>query len=344
MLPHAEAYKKEIKRGQKGIVKMMERQQVPGLAMAVSIKNKIIWKEGFGKANIEHNIAVNPDSSQFRVGSISKPFTATAVALLYEQEKLDLDAEIQEYVVGFPNKKYPITVRQIGGHLAGIRHYKGREFTSNKHYDNVLEGLSVFKDDPLVARPLAKFNYSSYGWNLLSAAVEDAANQPFLDYMQQAVFVPLGMQMTCADKKDSLLVHRTGFYSRKGNQVKVSPEVDNSVKWAGGGFLSSVTDVLRFGNAYLKPDLLSQVTINEFWENQQTASGKMTYYGIGWQIWEDGNGYLWYGHSGGAVGGTSQLLIQPDKEIVLVMLTNLTDVNLKYTLKRIAESFTAPKK
>ena len=335
-----DSHKSEIDRGRKSIKMMMAKEKIPGLAIAVSMEGETIWKEGFGYSDLGPMQRVSPDTSQFRIGSISKSMTALGMAILYEQGKLDLDAEIQEYVPEFPRKKYPITVRQVASHLAGIRHYKGNEFKSNKAYASVKEGLSIFKDDPLEHKPNSKYLYSSYGWNLLSVVVESASKQHFLNFMQQKIFDPLELDMTCADKKDSVVTYRTGFYSIDRKKIVEATEVDNSHKWAGGGFLSTANDVLKFGEGALNHELIEKETMDLFLKNQQMTNGKMTYYGLGWQLWKDGNGYTWYGHSGGAMGGTSQLLIQPEKEIVLVMLTNLTGADLKDTLKLIAELFT----
>src|SRR5437870_1593499 len=103
------------------------------------------------------------------------PRTAAAVALLYEQGKLALDAPVQRYVPSFPDKGYPITTRQLAGHLAGIRHYRGDEFLRNRHFDTVLEGLAIFQGDLLLSPPGTKFSYSSYVWNPLWAGVVGAA-------------------------------------------------------------------------------------------------------------------------------------------------------------------------
>lgn len=335
-------YSTQIKKGQRIIQKLFRKEKIPGLAISVSVKGKTVWSEGYGYANLTGRIKVDPDSSQFRVASISKPFTATALAILYEQGLISLDKNVQYYTQAFPPKKYPITIRQLAGHLGGIRHYQGREFTNNIHYSSVSEGLSIFKNDSLIYKPGQKFHYSSYGYNLLSAAMEGASGQPFLQLMDNIVFCSLGMHMTCADKKDSLLIHRTNFYSKRKGKIVEASEVDNSYKWAGGGFLSTAPDIIRFGNSYIYSSLLKKETIQLFTRPMKTAKGKSTYYGLGWQNWIDPNGRNWYGHSGGGVGATSELLIQPEEEIVIVILTNLTGAKTKKYLKQIAKSFTMP--
>src|SRR6267378_3950851 len=135
-----------------------------------------MYSEGFGYADLEERVPVWP-TTKFRIGSISKPLTATALVQLVEAGKLDLDAPVQKYVPSFPEKGAVITTRMLAGHLAGIRHYQGDEFNIQKHYANVLDGVKIFENDPLVSPPGTKFNYSSYGYNLLSAVVESAASE-----------------------------------------------------------------------------------------------------------------------------------------------------------------------
>src|SRR6266704_1220712 len=172
--------------------------RIPGVQVAVAVNGKLVWSEGFGYADAARRRPVTRET-QFRIGSVSKPLTATAVALLYEQRKLDLDAPVQRYVPTFPEKGYPISTRQLTGHLAGIRHYRDREFFSNRHYATVLDGLKIFQDDSLLFPPGTRFSYSSYAWNLVSAVVEGASGEDFLRYMAVHVFRPLGLTRTTPD-------------------------------------------------------------------------------------------------------------------------------------------------
>src|SRR5437899_2708143 len=163
--------------------------RIPGVQVAVAVNGKLVWSEGFGYADAERKKPVTRET-QFRIGSVSKPLTATAVALLYEQGKVDLDAPVQRYVPSFPDKGYPITTRQLAGHLAGIRHYKDQEFFLNRRFATVLDGLAIFQDDSLLFPPGTRFSYSSYGWNLVAAVVEGASGDDFLHYMSTHVFRP----------------------------------------------------------------------------------------------------------------------------------------------------------
>ena len=176
---YSQKYSEPIKNARELINELMVKQGIPGLSVTIAIDDKVVWSEGFGYADLEHSVRVTPNTS-FRVGSISKLFTAVALAKLHEQGLLDLDAPVQQYVPNFPKKKYVITSRQLAGHLAGIRHYKRRsDFINYRHYRTVSGGLKTFKDDALIFQPETKYSYSSYGFVLLSNVVEGAAKKRF---------------------------------------------------------------------------------------------------------------------------------------------------------------------
>ena len=313
---HAEA----IAKAQYFTEELQERFQIPGMAVAVAISDSIVWAEGFGYANLEKKIPATPQT-MFRVGSVSKILTTGAVALLYEQGKLDLDAPIQKYVPEFPDKDYIITTRQMAGHLSGIRHYNGDDQEDKKHYDDVIAALEIFKDDPLQHPPEERHSYTSYGWNLISAVVQRAADKPFLDYMQGHVFKPLGMDNTGPDDINVTIPNRTTFYDGR----EVAPEIDISYKWAGGGFLSTVEDLVRYGSAHLPgSDFLKPATMDVLFANQKTHDGKTILHGIGWMVQKFENGKPLYYHPGSLTGGQGVLVVQPEDRIVVAMLANQT--------------------
>ena len=299
----------------------------PGLAIAVSVDGDTVWSEGFGYADLEHRVPMSP-SVKFRVGSISKSMTAAAVAGLVENGRLDLDAPVQRYVPSFPEKAHPVTTRQLGGHLGGIRHYRGNENFIRDPYETVVGGLSIFADDPLLHEPGTAFSYTSHGFNLISAVVEGAAKQPFLDFMTDAVFRPLGMRDTVADFVTPIIPGRTRYYVRDDERRVVNaPFVNNSYKWAGGGFLSTTDDVLRFANAHLVDGFLSKSSLELLFTEQRTRDGEGVGYGFGWFIRTRDDGRRLLSHSGGSVGGTSLMVMEPDTRVVVVGLINLTGAN-----------------
>ena len=300
--------------------------RIPGMQVAIAVDGKLVWSEAFGFANLERHVPVT-NTTQFRIGSVSKPLSATAVAMLVEQGQLDLDAPVQRYVPYFPQKPWPITTRQAAGHLAGIRHYRGNEFMLNRPFASVREGLAIFETDSLLFEPGTRFSYSSYGWNLVSAVIEGASGDLFLAYMSQNVLLPLGLTHTAPDRADSLIPDRTHFYDADstGTAFRPAPAVDNSYKWAGGGFLSTAEDLVRLGSAFVRPGFLKAETLDLLFTTQRTRNGDPTGYGIGWFVTTDTLGHRWVFHGGGSVGGTTAFGVDRDSRIVFAVTTNLTE-------------------
>lgn len=315
--------------------------RIPGAQIAVIKDGVLIWSEGFGLADVEQQVPVTP-VSRFRIASISKAVTSVGLGLLVEQGRVDLDAEVQRYAPNFPRKRWPITVRQVAGHLAGIRHYQDGEFESMRPYPTVQEGLTIFEDDSLLFEPGTRFSYSSYGWNLVSAVIEGASGAPFLSYMERHVFGPMGMTRTTPEYPDSITLWRAHAYVHRDSlsPAQNAPYVDNSYKWAGGGLLSTAEDLARFGRNLLSGEVLQRATAETLWTSQTLRDGTATGYGIGWSIRRDGAGRRIVGHTGGAMGGTSNLIIYPEQRLVLALLIN-SDVTFIGILPRIAERFLA---
>lgn len=312
---------------------------VSGLAISIGRNNTIAWSGGFGYADMEQQVVINPAHSLFRVGSLAKPMTAVAVGQLVEAGKLDLDAPVQTYLPDFPDKGLPISTRLVGGHLAGIRHYQGDEFFSARHYDTVSEGLTIFMDDPLVSEPGTEFHYSTYGYNLISAIVERASGQEFLAYMDEQVFGPAGMNTTQADQVEPLIANRGRYYRLQDGELVNTRWVDNSNKWAGGGFLSTADDLVRFGQAHMDGRLLQPETVELLWTSQATSGGEQTGYGIGWRIDSDAAGRQVIGHGGGSVGGTTKLRIYPDQDLVIAVISNTSGAELDPIVDAIVDVF-----
>lgn len=331
-------YTDAVQRARALILDSLQAAQIPGVSVSVSVGGTTVWSEGFGFADLEQKVPVTPET-RFRIGSISKSLTAAALCLLYEAGKISLDTVIQAYVPDFPAKKYPVTLRQLAGHIAGIRHYRGAEMLLSRRFSTVAEGLEIFRDDSLLFEPGTRFSYSSYAWNLISAAIEGTSGRDFLSFMSERVFGPLGMSRTIADHADSLIPGRARWYtSGREGTILNAPYVDNSYKWAGGGFLSTTDDLLKFANAFLYDRLLKPATKQMMIVPQQLNDGKRTNYGIGWYVRTDSQGRLVVSHSGGSMGGTANLLLYPDSGLVVALLVN-SDRRFIHHAYAVAEIF-----
>jgi CubicO group peptidase (beta-lactamase class C family) len=334
----ADAQARAVDTARARVREWVAKHNLPGASVAVGVDGDVVWAEGFGWADLEQRVPVT-SLTRFRIGSVSKPLTSVAVGLLYERGKIDLDAPVQKYVPSFPKKRWPISTRQLMGHTAGIRHYQGDEFLSSKHYDNVLDGLEIFVHDSLLFRPGTAYNYSTYGWNLVSAVVESAAGEPFLEFMRRDVFAPLGLRHTVPEFMAGIIPDRVRFYEHdKEGRLVNAPYVDNSYKWAGGGFLSTPSDLVRFGFAILDDDLLEPETRKLLWTPLQLESGKSTAYGLGWGV-DTADARRVIGHGGGSMGGTTSFMIFPDQRIVVAVTTNLSDAEVGPIAKEVAKLF-----
>uniref|UniRef100_A0A023GFY9 Putative beta-lactamase n=1 Tax=Amblyomma triste TaxID=251400 RepID=A0A023GFY9_AMBTT len=326
---------------------------VPGIAVAVSVDGETVWAEGIGYADIENRVPCGTNTVM-RIGSISKPIAMMTVARLWEEGKVNLDKPIQEYVPSFPKKTVngkpvEITLRDLVSHVAGIRHYatgktppsknvnadtESPEFFSNKKFNTTEEALEMFKNDPLLFEPGTKYHYTTFGWTLISAAVEGASKEPFASHLRRLLKM-LGMKNTFLDENEPIIYNRSRFYSRdKFGSLVNTPPVDCSYKWAGGGLLSTVEDLICFGNAmlycaqadgtkyktgYLRPETVRMLwtphaKVHNYWQKTSFKS-----YGMGWSLTETGENpggcVEWPAaamyHTGGSVGGTSALVLLP---------------------------------
>ena len=321
-------YQQKINKANTLAKQFLKDQQIPGMAISVSHKGKLIWSKGFGFSDVKTAKKVTAHTTQFRVASISKTLTALAMAKLVDDGKLNFNSSLYDYVPNFPKKKYDFTVKQIAGHTAGIRHYKGSEFLMNKKM-SIVEGLDIFKNDPLLFQPGTNYRYSTYGWNLLSVVVQNAAGEDYINYMSKAIFSPLKMSHTSLGLSDKEMLNRSSFYVKQNGKVVIAPKVSNEFKAAGGGFVSTTEDLILFGNEIINPKITSKKTIAEMVTPLQTSKGKNTNYGIGIGVIQLKNNTTRYAHSGGGMGATAFLLMYPEKELVISILTNLSGVNIR---------------
>ncbi len=335
----------QIRRIESLVTRELEKQHIPGLSVAIAVENRVQWARGFGLADVENRIAVTADS-KFRTASIAKSLTAVAAMKLVEEGKLDLDQPVQTYLPDFPPKKWPITSRQLLGHLAGVRHYRTPgEAGMTAHFPTVQVGLAVFADDPLLHEPGTAYVYSSFGFNLLGAVLEKASGESFEALLQRTVLTPAGMTSTCIDSVFEIIPQRVRGYQwlsagdakdvldatalgLKPDRLYNARLHDTSSKIPGGGLLSTSTDLVRLAIALNGEQVLKQDSIASMWTTGRTTDGKATQYGLGWRI-ESLNGDRLIGHSGGQAGTSTYLLTMPDRKAAVAVMSNLQGASLR---------------
>jgi serine beta-lactamase-like protein LACTB, mitochondrial len=322
-------------------------QNLPGLSIAVGSGGEIVWAEGFGWTDVESKAPVTP-GIRFRTGGISMALTSAAVGLLLEKERLHLDTEIQTYVRAFPEKQWPLTLRDLMGHTAGIRGDEGDEEPLNERCEKTADGLKRFAEHPLLSEPGTKFRYSTYGWILVSAAVEAAAGEPFYAFMRSQIFKPLGMIDTTPDSSTDPIPDRASFYHpRFGGDPRYGPEPVREGGYAcfagGGAFLSTPSDLVRFAMAIDAGTLLQPATVTTLRASQHLTSGEDTGYGLGWdidQVTLAGQPATTVGHdSEFTMGGTATLMTFPDRGLVVAVMTNTAFADTSSIAVKVAEAF-----
>jgi serine beta-lactamase-like protein LACTB len=227
------------------VSKFMVDSNAPGVSASVVQDAEFVWSAGFGMADLENSV---PATSQtlYRLGSISKPITAAATMKLWEHRKLDLDAPVQKYCPAFPQKPWPITTRELLGHLGGIRYYRVPELPYTKsqadpevgntrHFeDGIAGGMKFFADDALVAQPGTHFTYSTQGYTLVGCAIEGASGEKYTDYVRENVLIPAGMLQTRPDDRFAVIPLRTRFYSKDISGAVINAEfLDQATKSLG---------------------------------------------------------------------------------------------------------------
>ena len=314
------------------VSKFMASSHVPGVSVAVVENGEYEWGSGFGLADVENNAPAS-EHTLFRLASISKSLTATAAMLLWERGKLDLDAPVQKYCAAFPQKPWPITTRQVMGHLAGIRHYKSGsqedlEVGNTRHFDNPIQaGLDFFKDDALLSEPGKQFHYSTQGYTLVGCVIEGASGAKYVDFVRQNIFAPTHMDQTRVDDRFAIIPYRTRFYQKtESGTVQNADFLDSSYNIPGGGWLSSAEDMARFEVAILNDKLIKRATRDLMWTPLKPSDGSKDSYGLGWGV-SDQVGVMAVGHNGGQQGTSTAFLIAPAQRDGVVVLTNVEGTN-----------------
>jgi serine beta-lactamase-like protein LACTB, mitochondrial len=314
-----------VTRARELVQKEVDAQRLPGLSIAVVVKDQLVWSEGFGFADLE-SASRATGSTIYRIGSISKPIVATALMQLVERGRVDLDADIRTYVAEWPQKPWPVTVRHLLTHTSGIRHYRGDEFLSVTRYTDLAGPLATFKNDPLLFQPGTKLSYSTHGFNLVANIVERAGGLSIAEYMRLRVYEPAWMNNTGLEDWNAIQKGRARWYETKDSRWINTPYVDLSNKYAGGGLTSTVEDLARLHIAYARGVVLKPETIRLMYTNQRLADGSTNTFGLSWVArtvtTSAGRSVREVSHSGGSVGANSLLVRYPNEGFAVAAIAN----------------------
>jgi CubicO group peptidase (beta-lactamase class C family) len=309
------------------VQEFLEESKAPGISVAVGIDHELCFEQGYGRADIENDVPATA-STVYRLASISKMLTAVAVMQLVEAGKIDLAAPIQHYVEGFPEKQAPITCELLLKHQSGIRHYRGDEVRSNVAYTRVRDSFDVFQNDKLLFDPGTRYSYTTYGFNVLGAAIEGASGEEYVAYVTGHIAKPAGMQALQPDSPYRIIPHRAAGYRWHGPVLVNDDAVDVSNKIPGGGWCSTAGDLVRFANALCAGKLVSSQTLEQMWTPQKTSTGKQTDSGFGCFI-ATVDGQRMISHSGGQPKVSTLLVFFPERRVAVALMCNLRNAKLR---------------
>jgi len=319
-----------------------------GLSIAVGIDGEIVWREGFGFADIGDGSPVTP-GQRFRTGTASILFTSAAIGLLLDEGRLKLDDQIQKYVPDLPDKQWPVTIRQVMGQVAGFKTEDPDDgVLTSSHCQRPADAVALFAKEPLLFQPGTQYRDSTFGWVLLSAVVEAAAGRPFVTFLNERILRPLGMPDTFKElvtdpPPNAATSYNPRFAANPTYGLTPLPKFDYSCHAGSNGFLSTPSDLVRFGMAINRGKLLRPQTVQILQTPQVLASGGQTSYGLGWELKTvtlAGQQVRAAGHNGHfCVEDVASLLTFPERGMAVAVMSNVSFAGTPSICERIAQAF-----
>lgn len=318
---------------------------VPGLSAAVWRNGSVVWAGTTGARNLEQALPVERDT-RFRLASVSKLVTVTALAKLAEEGRLDLDAPVASILPWLDNDWPAITARQLAAHTSGLPHYQDVDLGRGAvRYPSGRAATGLFSNRSLLSEPGTRYSYSSWGYTLLGALVEEVTGQSFEDYLASAVTPGLDLGLDATDSGDLLATTAYEFVDRKARPAKSH---DYSYTWGGGGLMASAEGLVRFGGAMLQDRIVSEATFDDMTRPFVLASGETAgesgyEVGFGWRIAKDADGQLIAYHNGTAIGARSSLVLWREEGTAAAVLSNASwTSSIDSTSQMLAAPFRAP--
>ena len=289
---------------------------VPGAAVMVIQRGKIVLSRGYGMADLERGIEVEANTN-FRLASVTKQFTATAILLLVDDGLVGLDEPVREILDGIPAVAHDVTVRHLLQHQSGLQDYENLipdSFEGQVHDPDVLDLLS--STDSLYFTPGTDYRYSNSGYALLALIVEERSGLTFPEFLRTRIFAPLQMDGTLAFVDGvNTVPHRAYGYTVDGNEVTFSDQSQTSAVLGDGGVYSSLADLYRWDQS-LQTDRIIPDSLRTL-----MFTPGLSGYGFGWRI-DTHAGHRRYGHTGSSRGFRNVIHRYPDLELTVVILTN----------------------
>jgi len=300
----------------------MFKANEPGAAVIVVKNGQAVFRKGYGLANMEIGVAIEPDMI-FRIGSITKQFTAVSILMLMEQGKLSLSDEITKFLPDYPTQGHKITVEHLLTHTSGIKSYTGMaEWRPQWRKDlKMTELIDIFKNQPMEFAPGEKWNYNNSAYVLLGAIIEKVSGQTYADFVEKNIFAPLGMNQSFYDNTQRIIPRRAAGYSRNAGKFVNAEYLSMSHPHAAGSLMSTVDDLAKWDAALYTEKLVKQESLKKAWTAFVLNDGKPTTYGYGWGV-NTLQGMQMLTHSGGINGFTCDAVRLPESKVYVAILTN----------------------
>lgn len=293
-----------------------------GGAALIAKKGQIIYKKAFGMANLELNIPMLADNV-FRIGSISKQFTAVAILQLMEQGKLGLQDDITKFIPDYPTHGHKITIEHLLTHTSGIQSYTGmKEFGTISRLDKTPEELiAFFKNQPMEFAPGTKWNYNNSGYFLLGYIIEKLSGKTYPEYVEENIFKPLGMTNSYYGSDSKIIKNRAAAYSKNEKGFINAEPLSMTLPYAAGSLQSTVEDLYKWNQALHSYKLVKKESLDKAFTPYVLSDGKKTDYGYGWSIGKI-QGSPTIEHGGGIPGFLTMGIYLPKEDVFVAVFSN----------------------
>ena len=311
--------------------------QGPGVAVAVVKDGKPVHIEGYGIANLEWNCPIRPDTV-FRLASITKQFTATAIMLLESQGKLHLDDSITTYLPDYPTHARTITITHLLNHTSGIRSITSLDnFLRDIAKKDMSPGdlLAYFKDLPLEFEPGTRFLYNNSGYHLLGLIIEKIAEMSYEQFIQQHVFQPLEMNHSYYMHNETIIPRRASGYAKTKQGYRQAEYLNMMIPYAAGSLGSTVEDLIRWDAGLREERLLDAATQERMYTPVQLSDGRTEEYGFGFRV-TSYEGHRLIGHGGGIHGFHTFIARFIDDKAMITVLANNPEIDVEKITRKIA--------
>ena len=308
----------------------------PGAAVLVARKGKVVYNKAFGSANLELDVPMKTDHI-FRIGSITKQFTAIAILQLMEQGKLNLHDPITKFITDYPDQGHTITIEHLLTHTSGIKSY-----TSMPDYGTIMskdmtpiEMIEYFKNETMEFAPGTAFRYNNSGYFLLGYIIEKITGKTYPEYLEENIFRPLGMTNSIYGDDRIIIKNRAGAYTMGDNGFEHASPVSMTQPYSAGSILSSVEDLFKWQQAVISYKLVKKETLDKAFSRYQLTNGKEADYGYGWFL-----GYVQESptieHGGGIPGFSTMAIYLPEEEVFVAVFVNCDCISPKDITARMA--------